>query len=159
MIERVESSAAAPARGRILVIEDDPDAALFAVHVLATRGQFDVTHTADPVVALRLTMAQPWDLILTEAELPGISGIDLLQALRRIAPATPIAVLTVHEGTTVALRHLADEFLEKPVRIAQLLATAADLVTNGRRALTLAPSVGVDWPPQRQIMRKILVTR
>ena len=133
MIERVESSGPAPARGRILVIEDDPDAAFFAVHVLTTRGQFDVTHTADPVAALRLARTQPWDLVLTDADLPGVTSVDLLHALRDSAPSTPIAVLTARpdDGTTAAaLRQLADEYLEKPVRIARLLATVTELTRD-----------------------------
>jgi DNA-binding response OmpR family regulator len=59
----------------------------------------------------------------------------LLHALRQIAPATPIAVLTAHPhngATTAALRELADEFLEKPVSIAHLLTTATRLIQNGR---------------------------
>jgi len=135
MIERVKSSGPAPVRGRILVIEDDPDAALFAVHVLTTHGQFDVTHTADPAAALRLARTQPWDLVLTDADLPGVTGIDLVHALRLIAPSRPIVVLTAQpdDGTTAAaLRQLADEYLQKPVRIARLLATATELVLHNR---------------------------
>jgi len=130
MIERVESSGQAPARGGILVIEDDPDAAIFAIHVLTTRGQYDVTHTADPAVALRLAMTQPWDLVLTDADLPGITCLDLLHALRRITPETPIVVMTAYQHNApaiAALRQLADEFLQKPVPIAQLLATVTGL--------------------------------
>jgi DNA-binding response OmpR family regulator len=133
MIERVESSGQAPARGRILVIEDDPDAAIFAVHVLSTRGQYDVTHTADPAVALRLAMTEPWNLVLTDADLPGLTCLDLLHALRRIAPETPIVVMTAHqhsETTAAPLRQLADEFLQKPVPIAQLLAMVTSLVSR-----------------------------
>jgi two-component system response regulator HydG len=76
----------ASSRGRILVVEDDPEAALFAVHVLANRGQFDVTHTADPAVALRLAAEQDWDLVLTDMEMPGMTGLELLEALRQVAP-------------------------------------------------------------------------
>jgi DNA-binding response OmpR family regulator len=133
MIERVKSSGAAPARGRILVIEDDPDAAFFAVQVLTTRGHFDVTHTADPAAALRLARTQPWDLVLTDADLPGVTGIDLVQALRLIAPSRPIVVLTAQPDdgtTTTALRRLADEYLQKPVRVARLLATATELISR-----------------------------
>jgi DNA-binding response OmpR family regulator len=133
MIDRVETSGQVPARGRILVIEDDPDAAIFAVHVLTTRGQFDVTHTADPAVALRLAMTRPWDLVLTDADLPGITCLDLLHALRRVAPETPIVILTAQPydaPAVAALRQLADEFLEKPAPIAKLLATVTDLVRS-----------------------------
>ena len=54
--------------------------------------------------------------------------ITIRVALRRIAPTLPVAVLTGHAylRTAALLRH-ADEFLIKPVRVAQLLATATAL--------------------------------
>ncbi|HWN63694.1 MAG TPA: response regulator [Streptosporangiaceae bacterium] len=116
-------------RGRILLIEDDPEAALFAVTVLAKRGQFEVTHTADPAVALELAAGGCWDLVVTEVGLPDMTGLELLDALRRIAPALPVAVLTAHVYLrTAELASRADEFLIKPVRIDQLLGTAAALI-------------------------------
>jgi CheY-like chemotaxis protein len=116
-------------RGRILLIEDDPEAALFAVTVLAKRGQFEVTHTADPAVALELAAGGCWDLVVTDVDMPGMTGLELLDALRRIAPALPVAVLTAHVHLrTAELVSRADEFLTKPVRIDQLLATAAALI-------------------------------
>ncbi|MGD0608314.1 MAG: response regulator [Streptosporangiaceae bacterium] len=120
---------------RILVVEDDPEAALFAVHVLTNRGRFDVTHTADPVVALQLVAAEHWDLVLTDVRLPGMSGLDLLDALRQLAPALPVAVMTAHAPAAMmqAMRlHRADEYLEKPLRIASLLATVTGLIGRGR---------------------------
>jgi CheY-like chemotaxis protein len=60
-------------RGRILVVEDDPEAALFVVHVLANRCRFEVIHTADPLVALRLATDEHWvdQLIATATALIG----------------------------------------------------------------------------------------
>ena len=121
-------------RGRILLVEDDPEAALFAVTVLAKRGKFEVTHTADPVVALQLAAAGCWDLVVTDVEMPGMTGLELLDALRQIAPALPVAVLTAHVNSrTPALARRADEFLTKPVRVEQLLATAAALIGRATR--------------------------
>ena len=111
---------------RILVVEDDPEAALFAVHVLAKRGQFEVTHTPDPAVALRLAAAGGFDLVLTDVDMPGMSGLELLDALRRIAPTLPVAVLTGHAHLRAdALLLHADECLVKPVRVDPLRATVA----------------------------------
>jgi CheY-like chemotaxis protein len=121
--------------GRILVVEDDPEAALFAVHVLANRGHFDVTHTADPAVALQLVVTEHWDLVLTDVQLPGMSGLELLDALRQVAPGLPVAVVTAYApaGMTQAVRlNGADEYLEKPLRIASLLTTATALIGRGR---------------------------
>ena len=64
---------------RILVVEDDPEAASFIIQVLAVRGNFDVTHTADPVAALLRASTESWDLVLTDVEMPGMTGIELLE--------------------------------------------------------------------------------
>jgi DNA-binding response OmpR family regulator len=117
-------------RGRILVVEDDPDAALFVMYVLARRGGFDVTHTADPATAIRLAASEPWDLVLTEAKLPGMTGLELLGALRRLAPGLPVAVLTGHVPADEVLRGRADGYLTKPVGIGALVAAAVTLTAR-----------------------------
>ena len=118
-------------RGRILLVEDDCEAAYFAVHVLSTMGRFDVTHTADPQVALDRARSERWDLVLTDLDLPTMTGLDLLGALRQAVPALPVAVITA--GTALgpgadAARRQADAFLQKPVPAAQLVAVAGALI-------------------------------
>ena len=123
--------------GRILLVEDDAVAAHFAMQVLGKRGGFDVTHTPDPAVALRHVSSAAWDLVLTDAELPGMTGLEFLEALRRLSPDLPIAVITAHEQADSAVRALrkrADEFLQKPVRPDRLLASAVSLTARGRAA-------------------------
>jgi two-component system, NtrC family, response regulator HydG len=123
------------AAGRILVVEDDPEAASFIIQVLGVRGNFDVTHTADPVAALLRASTESWDLVLTDVEMPGMTGIELLESLRRAAPELPVAIMTAHAsvGNAIgALRSRADEFLEKPLRPAQLTETVSRLVARGR---------------------------
>ena len=82
--------------GRILVVEDDPEAAGYLLHVLRNRGGFEVTHIADPAAALDRARAEHWDLVLTDVEMPGMTGIELLEAVREIAPQLPVAVVTAH---------------------------------------------------------------
>jgi two-component system, NtrC family, response regulator HydG len=127
-------------RGRILLVEDDCEAAFFAVHVLTTMGRFDVTHTADPRVALRRACSEPWDLVLTDLNLPGMTGLELLAALRRAAPALPVVVITADVARSPgadAARRQADAFLRKPVPPARLIEVASALIGN-------AP--GFQWP-------------
>ena len=125
-------------RGRILIVEDDPEAALFAVHVLANRGRFEVTHTADPAVALWLAATEHWDLLLTDLDLPAMTGLELLDALRTVAPGLPVAVMSAHAPvTTDAIQ--ADEYLEKPLRVDHLIATATAMIARGRRPLGTDP--------------------
>jgi LmbE family N-acetylglucosaminyl deacetylase/ActR/RegA family two-component response regulator len=127
----------APAQGRILVVEDDPVSALFVTRVLTRSGSFEVFHTPDPVEALGMVASQPWDLVLTDVEMPGMTGIQLLEALRKTSPDLPVAVMTAYASVDYAVRALrnhADEFLEKPIKPDRLVATAAALIAKGRAA-------------------------
>ncbi len=131
--------------GRVLVIEDDPVAAHFAMRVLGKRGGLEVRHTPDPAVALSLARSQTWDLVLTDAELPGMTGLEILTALRRLSPSLPVAVITAHESLDTAMQELraaADEFLQKPVRPDHFLATVTALVARGRAARLAASPAG-----------------
>jgi LmbE family N-acetylglucosaminyl deacetylase/CheY-like chemotaxis protein len=123
--------------GRILVVEDDPVTGRYLTYLLGERGGFEVTHTTDPVIALESVRSQTWDLVLTDVEMPGMTGIQLLRELRQIAPDLPVAVLTAHasfDNAVSALRDDADEFLQKSVPPAQLLASIGSLVAKGRAA-------------------------
>ncbi len=133
----MHSSSTCGARGRILVVEDDPEAALFVVHVLGNRGGFEVTHTADPAAALRLAAGEHWDLLVTDLDMPGMSGLELFGSLRQVAPALPVVVLTAYApaGMAAALLSHADGYLEKPLRVDRLIATATALITQGRADL------------------------
>ena len=122
-------------RARILVVEDDPEAALFVVHVLANRCRFEVIHTADPVAALRMVIDEHWDLLLTDLDMPGMTGLELLGALREVTPGLPVAVVSAHvlDGAPAGLPGHADHYLEKPLRVEQLIATATALIGRGRQ--------------------------
>jgi DNA-binding response OmpR family regulator len=126
---------AAGPRGRILLVEDDADAAFFAAYVLTTMGGFDVIHTFDPVAALERARSEPWDLVLMDMDVPGLTGFELLRALRKSHPELPVAVITAHitaDPLTEILRKTADEFLEKPVSPARLTAVASSLIARSR---------------------------
>ena len=136
-MERMTSTDDDRTPGRILVVEDDLVTGKFLTHLLGERGGFDVTHTPDPALALARASSESWDLVLTDVEMPGMTGLELLQALRRLAPDLPVAVITSHASlanAVGALRSHADEFLQKSVPPEQLLANVSALVAKGRAA-------------------------
>ena len=72
---------------------------------------------------------EQWDLLITDIELPGMSGLELLERVRELAPGLPVAVLTGHASVDYAvsaLRGAAAEFLQKPVEPAGPVAKAAE---------------------------------
>jgi two-component system, NtrC family, response regulator HydG len=123
--------------GRILVVDDDPFTGRFLTHLLGDAGGFEVTCTTDPATALLRASTDRWDLVLTDVEMPGMSGLELLQALRRAAPDLPVVVITGHatlDYAVSALRDHADEFLQKSMPKDLLLAAVSETVAKGRAA-------------------------
>jgi two-component system, NtrC family, response regulator HydG len=131
--------------GRILLVDDDAVAGRFLSRVLGERGGFDITVTTDPAVGLQAARSQPWDLVLTDVEMPGMSGLELLQALRRAVPGLPVVVITGHaslEYAVSALRDHADEFLQKSMPPDQLVAAVRSVITEGRTARQSVLAIG-----------------
>jgi DNA-binding response OmpR family regulator len=126
---RSEAAPSPAVRGRILVVEDDEDTALFLRHVLETRGQFEVTHTFDPAAALALVVDEPWDLVVTDLELPGMNGLELIAALRRLVPSLPVLIVGPHATGVPAVDY---PVLLKPLRVEELLSTATALIGDAR---------------------------
>ena len=123
--------------GRILIVDDDPVTGRFLSNLLGDGGGFDVACTTDPASALQRASTERWDLVLTDVEMPGMTGLELLQALRRAAPDLPVVVITGHatlDYAVSALRDHADEFLQKSMPKDILLATISAVVTKSRTA-------------------------
>jgi LmbE family N-acetylglucosaminyl deacetylase/CheY-like chemotaxis protein len=123
-------------QGRILLVDDDPALGGYLTRVLRNGG-FDVAHELDAHAGLSCVKAEQWDLLITDIELPGMSGLELLERVTELAPDLPVAVLTGHPSVDYAvsaLRGAAAEFLSKPVSAADLLAKATELIESGRAA-------------------------
>jgi len=133
----MKTSGTSHERGRILLIDDDPALGAYLARVLRTRGGFDVTHELDSIGALRCIETAQWDLLLTDIELPGMTGLELLDRVHQLVPDLPVAVLTGHASVdyaVTALRSSAAEFLEKPIAADVLVARATALIEAGREA-------------------------
>ncbi|WP_158863407.1 response regulator [Leifsonia sp. AG29] len=120
---------------RVVVIEDDPDVAFFMKTVLEKRADALVTAITDPSLALSVIAQFEPDIVVTDIEMPGISGLDLLKELRGQYPGMPVVVMTAHvsvDYAVSALRAQADEFLTKPIASAELVAIVNRLAAEGR---------------------------
>ena len=124
--------------GCILLAEDDPDAAEFLCRVLRSHGGFEVVHEQGAEQVLRrIGSRKQWDLLITDIQLPGMSGLELLERVKQLLPDLPIAVITAYPSVDYAvsaLRGSAAEFFQKPVSAADLVAKAAGLIQAGRVA-------------------------
>lgn len=121
---------------RVLVVDDDPDVALLVKTVLERRAGCIVDVAGDGLSAVERVAAVRPDVVVTDIEMPGLSGLELLAELRRTVPSVPVVVMTAHvsvEYAVSALRAQADEFLTKPLDNGKLVEAVMRLVEEGRR--------------------------
>lgn len=134
----------APAQIRVLLIDDDPVTLLATEHVLRGRGAMDVTTADGPGRALDLLATSGYDVVLTDVQMPEMTGLELLGRLRDGSPGLPVVVMTGDPRITAAqevIRSAADGYLFKPldptkmIRMVTRLARPAPVAAPERRRL------------------------
>jgi diguanylate cyclase (GGDEF)-like protein len=120
---------------RVVVVDDDRLNREIARDALGGSAQIVVCPSGE--AALEELRREPADLVLSDLTMPGISGTDLLERLRREHPGTDFVLLTANasvESAVAALRMGAADYLEKPVRPEEL-ALVVDRILARRRLL------------------------
>ncbi|WP_170294852.1 response regulator [Roseospira navarrensis] len=121
----------------VLVVEDDGDLRAVLARALHRAGH-DVTEAADGAIALaRLDQGDSFDLILTDLEMPGRSGLEVIAAGKRAGRARPVIAMSgkgrpIGVGLDIARRAGADAVLAKPFRLSAMRGLAERLLA-GRR--------------------------
>ena len=124
---------------RVLVVDDEPDARDLLAVVLGQRGA-QVTTADSAATALETLNAQPFDVLISDIQMPGVDGYDLIRRLRSVEAGRgqfiPAVALTAHARAKDRARVLAAGFqmhVSKPVSAAELIIGVASLIgTTGR---------------------------
>lgn len=119
----------------VLVIEDD-SRMLAALDKTLTNEGADVTCEvwAGDVFKVLSELQKPFDLVITDLNMPFISGLTAVGGIHRLFPKLPIIVLTAFGSSDVkraCLHEGASAFLEKPLDTSQLL-EAIETVLNSQ---------------------------
>jgi DNA-binding response OmpR family regulator len=126
---------------RILVVEDDPRIVSFVQKGLADEGyQSTAAYDGDQAMREVSRGLTEYDVVLLDLGLPGISGDDVLAAIRRRAPHVPVIVLTARAELVDKVRGLdqgAADYVTKPFSFEELLARLRAVVrASGAQVLT-----------------------
>lgn len=103
---------------RVLIIEDDTVVRLMLEARLKKAG-YSVTTVANGEAAVERLRATHYDLLLTDLNLPNMSGVEVMAAARSIDPQLPVVVLTGAaslESAIAAIDHGAAAYIRKPIR-------------------------------------------
>ncbi len=109
---------------RVLLVDDEEELVSTLSERLDLRGiESDwVTNGED---GLRLALENDYDWIVLDMKMPGIGGLETLQAIKRRRPSTKIIVMTGHSSSQdreAGLRAGAQHYLLKPIDVEDLIA-------------------------------------
>jgi DNA-binding NarL/FixJ family response regulator len=121
---------------RILIADD---------HVVVRRGICEIIKSAYPDVtfgqaattpeAIALLMAEEWDLILLDINMPGRSGFEVLEESKKVRAQTPVIILSCYSEKEFAVRAFksgASGYLNKSIGPDELLAAISKVIAGGR---------------------------
>lgn len=119
---------------RLLVVEDEPKVAK-AVREGLERESYAVTVCYTGEEGFYLLNSETFDLVVLDVMLPGRSGIEILETIRRRGSQVPVLLLTARdtvEDRVAGLDAGADDYLVKPFAFAELLARIRALLRRAK---------------------------
>jgi DNA-binding LytR/AlgR family response regulator len=122
---------------RALVVDDERPALDELAYLLAQDERIGEVLTSDSATdGLRILRESDVDVVFLDIQMPGLTGLELAQVLRRFREPPPIVFVTAHESHAVeAFDVRAVDYVLKPVR-ADRLAEAVRRVVDGERTAT-----------------------
>jgi two-component system response regulator HydG len=115
-------------RARILVV-DDEQSNIEVMEKILSKEAYSVVTAKQASIALNTMKRQKFDLVLTDLRMPGVSGLELLRAIRKENSTIPVILLTAYgtvEDAVEAMKLGALDFLAKPIKREVLLKAIQD---------------------------------
>ena len=114
-----------PRKANLLLIDDDPNTLASLSRAFRLAGH-EATVCDNASRAAELIRSEPFDLILSDVVMPGKSGLELLEELKKMGVQTPIVLISGQANIEMAVKATrlgALDFLEKPLSTDKLLVT------------------------------------
>ena len=121
----------------VLVVDDEPSN-LTSIEKIFQRDGMMVLTAHNAREALDILRVHPVDVVLTDVMMPATSGLELLRAVKQLAPDVELVLMTAYgtvEAAVQAMRDGAYDFVEKPLKRMTIVKTVRKAAE--RRSLTL----------------------
>lgn len=117
----------------VLIIDDDVTFCLM-LKTLLEKNSYRVTGVFSPVEARKLIKDNRFDIVLTDMRMPEISGLDLIEPIKKQMPESQIILMTSYADVTTAIKSIkqgAFDYISKPVNPEELLNLISEAVRIG----------------------------
>lgn len=132
--EGPETKAPSAPRGRVLVVEDDEALSKLVVRVLAAEG-YEASAVRSAAEAVGALSGHLFDIVLLDIRLPDGDGVEVLRRIKERDAGVEVVILTGYPDVASAVEALklgAFDYLSKPVDLAVLVRTVAQIVERSR---------------------------
>jgi putative nucleotidyltransferase with HDIG domain len=143
---------AAPDDLRVLLVDAQARVLRFMAFAFASNDCL-VSTASNAESALDFLAREPCDLVVTDLDLPGTSGMDLLTAVKMQHPTLPVVLTTGSQSldsAVLALRQQAYDYLKKPFTVEEVQQLVGRIRADRQRARELAPAA----PPAEEAERR-----
>ena len=109
----------------VLIVDDEPEVVEYLCETFADTG-YRIHSETDPQKALLSIAGEPYDLVITDLQMPGISGLDIIQMVRKTERDTEVIVITGYASIDSAIESIhygVYDYLQKPFSVDQIFAT------------------------------------
>ncbi|MFP4397984.1 MAG: sigma-54-dependent transcriptional regulator, partial [Desulfonatronovibrio sp.] len=143
---------------QILIIDDEKNYLLILETILSEEG-YGVTALNDPQMALDYLDESEVDVIVTDMKMPGISGQDILEHVRKNYPHIPVLIMTAYgsiDGAVEAMKCGAFDYISKPFSNNELLLSikkAAMLSRSEQEIILLRQTLAEQHGPHKLVGR------
>jgi len=119
-------------KNRILIVDDDHAMRLALSESLESCG-YDVNAAENGNQAIDLFTKGNFDLVVTDMKMPGMTGIEVLQGVKKMSPDIPVILITAYGTVNTAVEAMkegAAEFIMKPFSLDDLEAVVKNVFNN-----------------------------
>jgi two-component system nitrogen regulation response regulator NtrX len=112
---------------KILIIEDEAAIRRVLVKILSEENNaYEVTEAEDGLIGIEMIKKEDYDLVLCDIKMPKMDGVEVLEAIKKIKPETPIVMISGHGDLDTAVHTMrlgAFDYISKPPDLNRLLNT------------------------------------
>jgi DNA-binding NtrC family response regulator len=117
---------------KVLVVDDDPEMCRLLSDVL-TGEKFSVLTIGESLEASKILNKEEFDIVIADLKMKGLKGLDLLEETKKVAPLTPVIIITAFgtiESAIQAMKMGAYDYITKPFQLNEIVMTVKKALEN-----------------------------
>lgn len=130
---------------KILAIDDDSIIRALLINMLQKAG-YEVITASDGSTGLKMALEEDPDVVITDYQMPGMNGMELLEAVQKSNPSLPVIMLTAHGDIALTIKSMqagAYDYLEKPIKVDEMLTVVRNGVELSKQSRSIRENIPV----------------